>query len=105
MARKPGRRNAISGQFAAIPRAMLECAARRALSLAGRRTLDRLEVEHMSHGGCEKGKLPTTYFPAWDAGKNDASGTHEYLRIATDAEADAIAKAARQNADVRNVER
>jgi len=154
MARKPGRRNAISGQFAAIPRAMLECAARRALSLAGRRALDRLEIEHMAHGGCENGKLPTTYrdfegwgirpdsiasairevvalgfvevtrrgyggaaemrtpslyrltyFPAWDAGKKDSSGTHEYLRIVTDAEADAVAKAARKGADVRNVER
>jgi hypothetical protein len=55
------RRNAISGQFIAHPRQMLESPAMRVLSLAARRTLDRIELEHLEHGGAENGKLPVTY--------------------------------------------
>src|SRR5580692_2519204 len=61
------RKNAITGQWVAITRAMLESAARRALSLAARRVLERIEVEHLAHGGCENGKLPVTFknFEDW----------------------------------------
>jgi hypothetical protein len=148
------RKNKIDGQFVAITRAILECPARRALSLAARRALERIEIEHLVHGGKDNGKLPVTYrdfekwlvrpdtiasairelvalgfvevtrhgyggaaekrapnlyrltyTAAWDAVKVAPTGTHEYLRIATLAEAEAIAKAARKGADVRNVER
>ena len=68
-----------------------------------------VEVTRRGYGGAAEMRTPSlyrlTYFPAWNAGKKDTSGTHEYLRIATDAEADAVAKAARKRADVRNVER
>ena len=33
----------------------------RVLTLSERRALDRLELEHMDHGGAENGKLPVTY--------------------------------------------
>jgi hypothetical protein len=61
------KRNAIAGQFIAHPRQMIESPAWRALSLAARKALDRIEIEHMNHGGVENGKLPVTYqdFEAW----------------------------------------
>lgn len=66
-ARHPRRKNRIAGQFIAHPRTMVESPAMRALSLAARRALDRLEIEHMNHGGAENGKLPVTYrqFEDW----------------------------------------
>jgi hypothetical protein len=33
----------------------------RVLSLSGRRVLDRIEIEHASHGGKDNGNLPVTY--------------------------------------------
>ena len=33
----------------------------RVLSLAARRALDRIEIEHAHHGGADNGKLPITY--------------------------------------------
>jgi hypothetical protein len=47
------RRSWISRQFAARPM--------RVLSLAARRALDRIEIEHTHHCGAENGKLPITY--------------------------------------------
>lgn len=148
------RKTSILGQFSAIPRAMLECPARRALSLAARRALDRIEIELMQHGGSDNGRLPVThrqfedwgvcrhtvasairelqalgfievtfrgyggsaemrapslyrltFRPAWNANRQDGDGTHEYLKIETVEQAEAIAKAARKDADARNVER
>jgi len=61
MARKPGRKNAIAGQFAARPIAMLEAPAYRVLSRAAHLVLSRLEIEHAHHGGKDNGKLPCTY--------------------------------------------
>jgi hypothetical protein len=61
MARRAGRRNAIAGQFAARPIAMLESPAYRTLSLGAHRVLSRLEIEHARHGGAENGELPVTY--------------------------------------------
>lgn len=53
--------NTIVGQF--VPRRldMLESAAWAGLSLAARKVLDRLEIEHMRHGGADNGHLPCTY--------------------------------------------
>jgi len=59
----PGERRArkIEGQF--VPRLveMIESPAYRVLSLSARRCLDRIEIEHMHHGGRENGQLPITY--------------------------------------------
>jgi hypothetical protein len=60
MSRRP-RRTQIGGQFVAHKIEMLRSPAWRALSLSGRRVLDRLEIEHAEHGGAENGKLPCTY--------------------------------------------
>jgi len=63
-----GRRgNKLSGQFIAHTRAMRESAAWRALPDNARRVLDRLELEHMAHGGAANGKLVCTYtdFAKW----------------------------------------
>lgn len=51
----------ISGQFIAHRVEMLESAAWASLSLAARRVLDRLEIEHAHHGGKDNGRLPCTY--------------------------------------------
>jgi hypothetical protein len=40
---------------------MLESPAMRVLTLAERRALDRIEIEHAHHGGADNGKLPITY--------------------------------------------
>jgi hypothetical protein len=55
------KRNAIAGQFAARPIAMLESAAYRTLSRAAHQVLSRIEIEHAHHGGVENGELPVTY--------------------------------------------
>ena len=49
------------GQFVPHRPAMLRSPALRVLSLTGRRILDRLEIEHLNHGGKENGKLPVTF--------------------------------------------
>jgi hypothetical protein len=61
MARK---RNAIAGQFVWRLVEMLESPAFRALTLSGRKVLDRLEIEYAHHGGDkgrENGNLIVTY--------------------------------------------
>jgi hypothetical protein len=60
MSRRP-RRTQIGGQFAPHLIEMLRSPAWRALSLSGRRVIDRLEIEHGEHGGADNGKLPCTY--------------------------------------------
>ncbi len=126
----------------------------RVLSLSERRALDRIELEHMDHGGAENGKLPVTYVDfekwgvradsiagtiralealglieitrhgyagaaekrapslyrltylgAWNAGRADETGTHEYQKIKTVEEAELIAVKARKASDPRNVDR
>jgi hypothetical protein len=66
------RGNQIAGQFVAHPRQMIESMAWRVLSLAARKALERIEIEHMDHGGAENGKLPVTYadFERWDVHPN-----------------------------------
>lgn len=51
----------IDGQFAPRTVEMLRSPAMAALSLTGRRILDRLEIELADHGGQENGSLPCTY--------------------------------------------
>lgn len=53
--------NTIVGQFIPHRLDMIESGAWAALSLAARRVLDRLEIEHMRHGGADNGHLPCTY--------------------------------------------
>jgi hypothetical protein len=55
------RRNRFSGQFSGRLIEMMESEAWRALSLAGRRVIDRVEIEHGHHGGTDNGKLPVTF--------------------------------------------
>jgi hypothetical protein len=62
------RRTSIGGQFAPRLIEMLESPAYRALSLSGRRVLDRLEIELGHHGGTDNGKLPCTYDDFHDYG-------------------------------------
>ncbi len=55
------KRNAIAGQFAARPIAMLESPAYRVISRAAHQVLARIEIEHAHHGGVDNGRLPITY--------------------------------------------
>ena len=50
-----------SGPFVPHTRTMLESPAWRALSINARRLLDRIELEHLAHGGLENGALPVTH--------------------------------------------
>jgi hypothetical protein len=59
----PGKQRSkrIGEQFVSLRVSMLRSPAYRALSLSARRVLNRIEIEHMAHGGVENGKLPVTY--------------------------------------------
>jgi hypothetical protein len=61
MSRTRRKNNLIKGQFVAHPRELRESSAWLALPDNARRILDRLEIEHMRHGGAENGTLPCTY--------------------------------------------
>ena len=54
MSRKREKQNSIGGQFAPRLIEMLESPAYRALSLSGRRVLERIEIELAQHGGSGK---------------------------------------------------
>jgi hypothetical protein len=70
----PGRRlSALGAQWVAHSRAMRESPAWWALPDNARRVLDRLELEHMRHGGAENGALPCTYNDFEEAGVRRAS--------------------------------
>jgi hypothetical protein len=68
-----------------------------------------VQVTRHGYAGAADKRAPSlyrlTFVTGHDAGRADESGTHEYLKIKTVEEAEAIAKAARQDADPRNVER
>lgn len=51
----------IEGPFVAHRLDLMESDAMASLNMAARRVLDRLEIEHMQHGGKENGNLPCTY--------------------------------------------
>src|SRR5690348_5419333 len=55
------RKTKIGGQFVAYRVEMLQSPAWCALSLQGRKILNRLDIEHMAHGGAENGALPCRY--------------------------------------------
>jgi hypothetical protein len=54
------RRNRISGHWSPRLIEMLESPAYRALSLSGRRVINRIEIELARHGGNDNGRLPVT---------------------------------------------
>ena len=58
-----GRRKAssIEGPIVAHRLELMESDSMASLNMAARRVLDRLEFEHMHHGGKENGNLPCTY--------------------------------------------
>ena len=53
--------NKIDGQWVPRRREMLRSPALRVLSLTARRILDRLDLEHINHGGKDNGRLPVTF--------------------------------------------
>lgn len=55
------RRGSITEQFVPLVISLLESDALASLSLAARRCLDRLLIEHMHHAGKENGRLKVTY--------------------------------------------
>jgi hypothetical protein len=55
------RKASIPSQFVPHRIEMIESPAWRALSLSGRRVIDRIEIEHGHHGGNDNGKLPVTF--------------------------------------------
>ena len=55
------RKASITSQFVPHRIEMIESPAWRALSLSGRRVVDRIEIEHGHHGGNDNGKLPVTF--------------------------------------------
>jgi hypothetical protein len=60
-ARRGRRTRRVSEQFVMLTIRMLASPAYQVLSLAARRVLDRLEIEHANQGGYENGKLTVTY--------------------------------------------
>jgi hypothetical protein len=126
------RRSLIAGQWISRPRQLVDSPVMAVLSQSGFRALNRIESEHLAHGGAENGKLPVTYadfersgihkdavapalrelealgiiettrkgyggaaelrvpslyrltyVTAWNAGRTDETGTHEYLKFKT----------------------
>jgi hypothetical protein len=51
----------IDGNYVPHTRELLEAPAWRVLSLSGHRVLDRIEIEHLRHGGKDNGELPVTF--------------------------------------------
>jgi hypothetical protein len=70
LSRKP---SALGSSFVAHSKEMRESAAWRYLPDYARRVLDRLELEHMRHGGADNGRLPCTYSDFAAAGIRRAS--------------------------------
>lgn len=56
-----GARKTIPFQFTPRSVEMMESPAWRVLSLSAHRLLDRLDIEHRHHGGCDNGKLIVTF--------------------------------------------
>jgi hypothetical protein len=143
------RRSVIAGQYIARPRQLVDSPVMAVLSQSAFRALNRIESEHMAHGGAENGKLPVTYadfercgihvnaiapalrelevlgliettrkgydgaaglrapslyrltyVAAWNAGRADETGTHEYPE-----QAEVARDAARNAVNPRNVAR
>lgn len=67
------RRNKIAENWASHFRSMIESPAWSVLSLSARRFLDRLEIEFLSHGARDNGKLPLTFDDLVEFGIHRAS--------------------------------
>ena len=74
------RKHKITGQFAPRTIEMLRSPAMRALSLSGRRILDRIEIELASHGGRDNAKLPVTFCNFEEFGIGNRSAIARGLR-------------------------
>jgi len=77
-------RRKISGRFAPRMIEMLGSPAMRALSLSGRRVLDRIEIELAEHGGNDNGKLSVTHkdFEQFGINRNSiGAGIREALAL------------------------
>jgi hypothetical protein len=61
MSNSKRKRNSILEAFVTHPLSLRLSPAWQALPNNARRILDRLEVEHMQHGGADNGHLPCTY--------------------------------------------
>jgi hypothetical protein len=55
------KKRTIDGNYVPHTRELLEAPAWRVLSLSGHRVLDRIEIEHLRHGGKDNGELPVTF--------------------------------------------
>ena len=71
--------------------------------------LGLIEITRRGYGGAAEVRVPSlyrlTYLPAWNAGRADSTGSHEYQHIKTVEEAEEIATKARRAADPRNTAR
>jgi|FEC22Drversion2_1045045.scaffolds.fasta_scaffold02218_5 hypothetical protein len=67
------KKNSITTSFVVDSKEMKESLAWRHLPDAARRALDRLELEHMRHGGADNGRLPCTHSDFARAGIRRAS--------------------------------
>ena len=105
MSRTRRKNNQISGQFVAHSRELRESAAWRALPDNARRILDRLEVEHMRHGGAENGALPCTYSDFVAAGVRRASVSLAIRQCAALGFLEVTHRGGRSNAEYRNPSR
>jgi hypothetical protein len=74
------KKNFIGEQFISHPRSMRESTAWRFLPDNARRVLDRLELEHVQHGGSENGHLIATYADFKAVGLNRRSSISLAIR-------------------------
>jgi hypothetical protein len=69
--------------------------------------LGLIEITRHGYAGAAEKRAPSlyrlTYVAAWNAGRNDATGTHEYQNIKSIDDADRIARTARKASDPHNV--
>jgi len=105
MSRTRRKNNQLAGQFVAHPRELRESAAWRALPDNARRILDRLELEHMRHGGAENGALPCTYSDFVAAGVRRASVSLAIRQCAALGFLEVTHRGGRSNAEYRNPSR
>ena len=105
MSRTRRKNNQLSGQFVAHSRELRESPAWRALPDNARRILDRLEVEHMRHGGAENGALPCTYSDFVAAGVRRASVSLAIRQCVALGFLEVTHRGGRSNAEYRNPSR
>jgi DNA-binding FadR family transcriptional regulator len=71
--------------------------------------LGLIEITRHGYAGAVEKRAPSlyrlTYLGAWNAGRADATGTHEYQKIKTVEEAELVVVKARKATEPRNVDR